>query len=322
MRNPRWIPENAADENPFGSELPASIRKLVGIAKGKDGAENDYTKSDSLTPPPVTNVANFVNADGMKVQIICSRYEGSDLMQASLYPARMVDLICCGVVMNTMGEVMEVLPDAHKDCREGILRLNRESDTLHTKTLASRVKKLEERGWQNMVDVEKVIREIEADRARQQRRKQLRAKQGRQTPNGLFETFLFGPDVDRIRSGGSKGSYADYNKYCSKKQLVKFLETVAFNNGKNIRLMILPNGQIEVMAETANDLLAINTQVLSFFNVSRRRLNEVHLRRKPKPWPKQQPVPTPAPGGGDWPRPGETRPEQQTPAAMERRLHV
>jgi hypothetical protein len=84
----------------------------------------------------------------------------------------MVDIICCGMIMLYDGRVFEAVPGAYQDCIDGVLRINKSSDTIYLDAIGTRVEKLVGRGWKNTIDVNKVIKEVEENREKAKRKEQ------------------------------------------------------------------------------------------------------------------------------------------------------
>ena len=87
-----------------------------------------------------------------------------------------VDIICCGLVMDVNGEIFEVLDNAHNDCLNRILRLNKFSRTINVDFLQKRIDKLSKRGWKsriNMKRVKKMVEELEAIRGEEKPERKL-----------------------------------------------------------------------------------------------------------------------------------------------------
>jgi hypothetical protein len=140
--------------------------------------------SPSQTPFNTFGVTSFSNMNGVVVQLVTTGDYGKDRMQAAMYPARMVDLVCCGIIMLHDGRVFEVVPNAYKDCKDGVLRLNEYSNTLTVESLPQRIEKLTSRGWKSLIDIDKAIRTIKA--------KQNKAKKTQQSP---LDQMFFGTDT-------------------------------------------------------------------------------------------------------------------------------
>jgi len=110
-----------------------------------------------------------------KVQLIRakSRYT-REVSKTNLEVVKSVDIICCGLIMDINGNIFEVLDNAHSDCVNRILRLNKSKHTLNIQTLQERITKLSDRGWKSKINIEKVekmLREIEEARQREPERR-------------------------------------------------------------------------------------------------------------------------------------------------------
>lgn len=185
LENPRWIAHNSSG-NLFEPEDMGSGKIARKMA-------------------PMSGVYQFINMDGMVVQLVTSNKNLKDRFQVAVYPARQVDIVCCGVIMTYDGRVFEVLPGAHQDCIDGVLRINDDSETILLDTLEARVKKLEERGWRNEIDVNQVIREIKAKRSKLKRVKKKRLATSKLNDKEILGVRYFSPpgtDQEIVESGG------------------------------------------------------------------------------------------------------------------------
>lgn len=163
--NSRWIPIDDDDATGKLKAAPAEPSPTPPVSSSSKIARE---------LSPMSNLSIFRTINGNEVQLITSKKTGKSPIDNALYVARMVDIICCGVVVTHDGRVFEVVKGAYADCKNRVLRLNKNSDTLFTGTLSSRVNKLVERGWKNTIDIEKEVKRIEADRAK--RRKDMAAE--------------------------------------------------------------------------------------------------------------------------------------------------
>lgn len=133
---------------------------------GKYKRTNPYTDNT-----PMSRMDTFVGRGGKEIQLMTSSGNTGDIFQDAIYMARMVDIICCGVIMTADGRVFEVLPGAAEDCLNHRLRLNKDSRIEYIEALPERVKKLTERGWISNIDIPKVIRDLERRKAAERRRR-------------------------------------------------------------------------------------------------------------------------------------------------------
>lgn len=110
----------------------------------------------------------FKTFGNTKVQLIQAKKKNTkDILEANLRIVKDVDIICCGLVMDINGEIFEVLDNAHNDCINRILRLNKFSRTINIDFLQKRIDKLSKRGWKSRINMErakKMIKELEAIR--------------------------------------------------------------------------------------------------------------------------------------------------------------
>jgi hypothetical protein len=105
--------------------------------------------------PSITTIVAFENSANRKLQLISAEGSVSDnRVESAITLARNVDLICCGLIMDSSGRVFEVVPDAFNHCKERILKVNHEGMVTKFENLDERVNKLVSRGWKLEFDVE------------------------------------------------------------------------------------------------------------------------------------------------------------------------
>ena len=227
QENPRWVPHDPSRSGP-----------VVGKTRNSGDMARELA--------PMSNVSSFINMNGMVAQLITSNDHNKDRLQAAMFPARQVDIVCCGVVMLADGRVFEVLPGAFDDCKNGILRINEDSDTIYLDTLKSRVDKFIGRGWKNTINVEKVIKEI---KIRRNRTKKLRRGL---PPQGLINideveqhVFIHDPD-EGAPMGGHMQEIRNPEKYGEQGRLVMVIDRIARNYSYNVRVVTSPLGQVYI----------------------------------------------------------------------------
>jgi hypothetical protein len=134
-------------------------------------SKSSFAKVGYWKTTPMSGVSVFVDQSGKEVQLITSSQTTKDIFQDTLYMARVADILCCGVVMTADGRVFEVLRGAEKDCRDHVLRINRDTSTPYIDNLSERIEKLVDRGWTNKIDV-RVVKDIKRKEAIELRRKE------------------------------------------------------------------------------------------------------------------------------------------------------
>lgn len=252
--NSKWIPtisQSSGDE-----EVAQPVLKIK--------SSGDLAKNLA----PMSGVSSFTTMGGKIVQLITSKYQDRDPLQSAIYVARMVDIVCCGMIMLCDGRVFEAVPGAYQDCLDGVLHLNKTSDTIYLDALGPRVEKLVNRGWKNTIDVAKVIKEIEDSREKARRKEQrlaeLRSKRSEASPlEGLKEYhFMFGGYEDKPILGGYMQEITkdmvDMYFTGHPAECLKMLELFASRESINMRVKQTPIGSIYF--ETANGEQAYRVQ--------------------------------------------------------------
>lgn len=143
--------------------------------KPSSSNHKDYFGKLSAEPLTLSKISSFVNTNGVVVQLIVTADTEKDRMQAALWPARRVDIICCGVVMLTDGRVFEVVPGALEDCKNSVLNINK-NIPICIETLSRRINKLVSRGWTNSIDLDKLNKELKKTERKKPKKKELPTK--------------------------------------------------------------------------------------------------------------------------------------------------
>lgn len=243
--NPKWIPY---------------IKKQSGMSIKSSG--------DLATKfAPFSGISSFITMGGKIVQLITSKYQDRDPLQSVLSVARKVDIVCCGMAMLCDGRVFETVPGAYQDCVDGVLRINKNSDTIYTDALKARVEKLVNRGWKNTIDVDRVIRDHEDTKEKARRKElrlaELRSKRNKLSPiEGLEEyNLVFGyPDDNPIVSGYTHEitkKHVDLYFSGQQKECLKVLEGFALIEHINMRVRLTPIGSVyfeTINGEQANKI--------------------------------------------------------------------
>lgn len=117
---------------------------------------------------PISNIYSYKDMDGAIVQIMKvkkSETNSGILVNAFdniTHLARMVDIMCCGVVMDKNGKVFEVVEGAYEDCKKRILNINPiiVDESLDIINLETRVLRLIERGWNSNIILDELKTEV------------------------------------------------------------------------------------------------------------------------------------------------------------------
>lgn len=110
----------------------------------------------------LSDVRSYLSSSGREVQIITASEKRSDKIHEFdsnlINVVANVDIICCGVMMDILGNVFEVTKGALNDCKKKELHLSKEIDRAKIRTdhMKSRIQKLEKRGWINKINMNKI----------------------------------------------------------------------------------------------------------------------------------------------------------------------
>lgn len=104
---------------------------------------------------------SFKTLDNREVQIIpLPSTNNNTIFQTITHFVKQVDIVCCGVILTNEGKAFEVVPNAYKDCKKNILRLNNLLNVTNLKHFQQRVKKLVLRGWINEMNFNQIIKNV------------------------------------------------------------------------------------------------------------------------------------------------------------------
>jgi hypothetical protein len=111
----------------------------------------------------ISSVSTYTNITGEEIQLIqANKNDNITIMSNQLqYNSGVLDIItnvdlrCSAVMMDVYGNAFEVLPGALEDCESKTLHFNEELNLqeVYKKIIAMRIRKLESRGWKNMIDI-------------------------------------------------------------------------------------------------------------------------------------------------------------------------
>lgn len=104
----------------------------------------------------IQGVKTFINSFGRKLQIIITKSNPFTLEEQSpVSIVRTVDFICCGIMMDTNGNVYEIVEGAENDCIKKILRINKNAN-IKFRDLNRRIKKFVNRGWKSEINLTQI----------------------------------------------------------------------------------------------------------------------------------------------------------------------
>lgn len=137
-----------------------------------------YTTDDQYQDnASIENISSFKHMGGGIVQLVAASETRDSALESAINVARQVDIICCGIVMLSDGRIFETVPGAYEDCIKGILRINPNHKAVKVETIRRRVEKLQNRGWTNTIDIEKVIKAVNAAKIKEEKKRQKLMKQ-------------------------------------------------------------------------------------------------------------------------------------------------
>ncbi len=108
----------------------------------------------------ISKISEFRTYNERTAQIVVANSEIKDPAKAVLNTVRRVDIVCCGLAMTRGGKIIEVIPEAFENAKDRILKLSRIDHTIDVENLVRRIKKLEDRGWRNTININQVKKMI------------------------------------------------------------------------------------------------------------------------------------------------------------------
>jgi hypothetical protein len=254
QENPRWVVHDPSRSGP-----------IVGKSRNSGDMARELA--------PMSNVSSFINMNGMVAQLITSNDQNKDRVQAAIYPARQVDIVCCGVVMLCDGRVFEVLPGAFDDCKSGILRINDASETIYLDTLKSRVEKFISRGWENTIDVEKVIKEVTIRRNRQKKLRRNSAPPEGMTNIDEIEQHVFINDPEAgPPTSGHMQEIRQAEKYGAPDRLIMIIKKLSRIHCYNVRVVTSPLGQVYIECQDGHKAGVIIRDLMNYKEKKKRKV--------------------------------------------------
>lgn len=117
--------------------------------------KNAYSKMS-----PISEISEFRTHNKRTAQLVVTNGEIKDPAKAALSIVRRVDIVCCGLAMTRGGKIIEVIPEAFENAKNRVLKLSRIDHTIDMESLVRRIKKLEDRGWKNAININQTKRLI------------------------------------------------------------------------------------------------------------------------------------------------------------------
>ena len=153
------------------------------LAVAKKQTNPYHTKS-------VSAVTTFETFDNAKVQIMLASStdptKGS--VQSTFEIVKNVDIRCCGLALDSNGNVYEIVNGAYQDCIDRVLRINKVDDNLELEYLKDRIKKLKARGWTSKINISSI--EARLKKKEQERKKARAERKKRQTKSQPYNQWL------------------------------------------------------------------------------------------------------------------------------------
>lgn len=172
--HPKWISPTEKYDNIELKASSKSVPRVQSIPNTKPSIADDESpyarieRSDQSLFKSRPSSVHYVTTNGSKVNLVLSPKRSHESFENALYVARSVDFICCGIIMLPDGRVFEVIPEAYKDCTEGIIRINQKLDSALIGNISVRIENAKTAGWEIDDSVSKDVKRISiiADRAK------------------------------------------------------------------------------------------------------------------------------------------------------------
>lgn len=125
--------------------------KWISVSEHEDKKKAlHYT--EGVTSPTIIGMRSFKTLNGITAQLMKVNAKNYDIQEIFGASGRNVDIICCGIVMTSNGQVFEVVKGAHEDCKNNILQLNKSrGPSQNPEALNIRIEKLTKRGWKSLI---------------------------------------------------------------------------------------------------------------------------------------------------------------------------
>lgn len=118
----------------------------------KKSSTNPYSSKS------ITAVTTFETFDNAKVQVMMSSSNDptKESTTSTIEIIKNVDIRCCGLALDSKGNVYEIVDGAYQDCIDRVLRINKVDDDLELEYLEDRIKKLKARGWTSKINISNI----------------------------------------------------------------------------------------------------------------------------------------------------------------------
>lgn len=180
------------------SSLPGLIQKTarpsVPAKAKKKYPSPKLTVTKKQTNPyhtkSISAVTTFETFDNAKVQIMLasSNDPTKGAVQSTFEIVKNVDIRCCGLALDSSGNVYEIVNGAYQDCIDRVLRINKVDDNLKLEYLKDRIKKLKARGWTSKINISSIKARL---KKKEQEKKKAKAEwKKRQTKSQPYNQWL------------------------------------------------------------------------------------------------------------------------------------
>lgn len=202
----------------------------------------------------LAGITRFKNVSEMVVDLAVSGKNSGISLESALYPVRMVDFRCCGVVMNSNGKVFEVVAGAYQDCKDRVLQFNPMCAVADENSLNDRIKMLTDRGWKSLVDIKKAVKISEINRKKLKREEEALRSAMRVEAHSRRQTLT---RTSRTRSNNTKSmAYQTKSMAYQKKSGVAYRSALVEIDSSSNHIYIIPGAESwERLRELARDQL-------------------------------------------------------------------
>ena len=229
-----------------------------------------------------SSVITFKTFGDKLVQLVISKYGDRDPLQNAIYRARTVDIVCCGVVMLSDGRVFEAVPGAYQDCIDGVLRINPGITAIFVDALKQRIDKLTQRGWKSLIDIPRVIKDMEKQKEKEKKKAQRLLKLSKQNSIGsVLGTGRILPDTKGVyfnfsgkASVPARGGFmAEVDKHTidnffksSVDRCADAIRQAAEISGEDVRIKLSQNGSIFYETRNGHSSYKVNKNFDAILN--------------------------------------------------------
>lgn len=120
---------------------------------------NNLSKN-SLYSQKIPHLTYFKTLGNKIVQITVPHGTNTDPFQTVIYFAKQVNIVCCGIVLTSSGKILEIIPNAYKDCKKNVLCLNKPFNITDFEQFKLYIETLTSRGWINNINMNQVFKNI------------------------------------------------------------------------------------------------------------------------------------------------------------------